>query len=249
MEPLQHIIVTDDDEEIRNLLSKFLANHGYQVSAAENGEQLLMLLNDANNAYKLIILDVMMPGIDGIETCRRIRQHSAIPIIMLTAVTDDTDKILGLEFGADDYLAKPFNPRELLARIKAVLRRSQENPVSAATQAPVAKRNAPPIYEFVGWQLDTATRRLLSPKQLEVPLSGGTYDLLLAFLEHPQRILSRDHLLDVTRNRTAEPFDRSIDVQVSRLRQKLEDDPKDPKILKTVRTGGYLFTAAVKRIV
>lgn len=246
METLQHIIVTDDDEEIRNLLGKFLSKHGYHVTTAESGEQLLLLLDNPSYPYKLVILDVMMPGIDGIEACRHIRQHSTIPIIMLTAVTDDTDKILGLEFGADDYLAKPFNPRELLARIKAVLRRSRETPITPSVQA--AKRHAPPVYDFAGWQLDTATRLLLSPEQMEVPLSGGTYDLLLAFLENPQRVLSRDHLLDVTRNRTAEPFDRSIDVQVSRLRQKLEDDPKEPKILKTVRAGGYLFTPAVKRI-
>jgi two-component system OmpR family response regulator len=246
MESTKHLIITDDDQEIRNLLSEFLTKHGYQVSTADSGEQLLALLSDANQDYDLIILDVMMPGIDGIEACRRVRQQSAIPIIMLTAVSDDTDKILGLEFGADDYLAKPFNPRELLARIKAVLRRSQDIPVAPIAQ--VSKRNRPPVYEFVGWQLDTATRRLVSAEGIEVALSGGAYDLLLAFLEHPQRVLSRDHLLDVTRNRSAEPFDRSIDVQVSRLRQKLEVDAKDPKIIKTVRTGGYLFTAAVKRV-
>lgn len=246
METQKHLVITDDDQEIRTLLSEFLTKHGYQITTANNGEQLLTLLADAKHNYDLIILDVMMPGIDGIETCRQIRQRSSIPIIMLTAVCDDTDKILGLEFGADDYLAKPFNPRELLARIKAILRRSNEAPAVAVEQ--VSKRNRPPVYEFSGWQLDTATRRLLSPDCVEVALSGGAYDLLLAFLEHPQRVLSRDHLLDVTRNRLAEPFDRSIDVQVSRLRQKLEIDAKEPKMIKTVRTGGYLFTASVKRI-
>lgn len=247
METSKHLIITDDDQEIRHLLSEFLSKHGYQVSTAENGDQLLTLLADQASAYDLIILDVMMPGLDGLEVCRRVRQESAIPIIMLTAVSDDTDKILGLEFGADDYIAKPFNPREILARIKAVLRRSHEV-LTTPPDEPATKRNRPPVYKFADWQLDTATRRLLSPENIEVPLSGGAYDLLLAFLEHPQRVLSRDHLLDVTRNRTAEPFDRSIDVQVSRLRQKLEIDAKDPKIIKTVRTGGYLFTAAVKRI-
>lgn len=246
MEINKHIIITDDDQEIRQLLSEFLSKHGYQVNTAENGEQLLLLLEDKTKPCDLIILDVMMPGPDGIEVCRRIRQESNIPIVMLTAVSDDTDKILGLEFGADDYIAKPFNPRELLARIKAVLRRSQETLATPPEQIP--KRNRPPVYEFAGWQLDTAIRRLVSPDAMEVPLSGGAYDLLLAFLEHPQRVLSRDYLLEITRNRTAEPFDRSIDVQVSRLRQKLEVDAKDPKMLKTVRTGGYLFTAAVKRI-
>ena len=245
MEQQKHIIVTDDDQEICNLLSDYLTGHNYQVTVAHDGRQLLALLAEQQN-YDLIILDVMMPGIDGIEICRQIRQQWAIPIIMLTAVSSETDRILGLEFGADDYLAKPFNPRELLARIKAVLRRVQEPSPSQATEAAASAR--PPVFEFVSWRLDTATRRLFSPDNLEVSLSSGTYDLLLAFLERPQQVLSRDRLLDITKNRNAEPFDRSIDVQVSRLRQKLEEDPKEPQLIKTVRTGGYLFTASVKKL-
>lgn len=245
MDEPKHIIITDDDHEICNLLSDYLITHHFQVSIAHDGKQLIQLLAD-NTHYDLIILDVMMPGSDGIEICRQIRQTSNIPIIMLTAVTSEADRILGLEFGADDYLAKPFNPRELLARVKAILRRAQE-PIPV-NDAPKQNQTRPPVFEFLNWRLDTATRRLFSPDNLEVSLSSGTYDLLLAFLERPQQVLSRDRLLEITKNRDAEPFDRSIDVQVSRLRQKLEIDPKDPKIIKTVRTGGYLFTVPVKKL-
>lgn len=213
MEHKKHIVVVDDDKEIRTLLSKFLFNHNYLVSMAQNAKELFQLLKEEEHA-DLIVLDIMMPGLDGLEVCRTIRQTSDIPIIMLTAVSDETDRIIGLELGADDYLTKPFNPRELLARIKAIFRRSQLIP-----SANNHKIGRSPCLKFSGWSLDTATRQLLSPDNIEVPLSGRGYDLLLVFLEHPQRVLSRDQLLEILSNRTAEPFDRSIDVQVSRLRQ------------------------------
>lgn len=241
MEKQKHIVVVDDDNEIRKLLSDFLLKHNYRVSMSHNSDELFHLLKQENNV-DLIVLDIMLPGLDGLETCRQLRQQSNVPIIMLTAVSDDTDKIIGLELGADDYLTKPFNPRELLARIKAVFRRSE---IDRSTDDKVSKRST--CLKFADWTLDTATRRLLSPDNVEVALSGRGYDLLLVFLEHPQRVLSRDQLLDILSNRTAEPFDRSIDVQVSRLRQKLDDDPKDPKIIKTIRTGGYFFTPAVSK--
>jgi two-component system OmpR family response regulator len=243
MENQKHIVVVDDDSEIRSLLSNFLHKHNYLVSMAHNGNELFRLLKEEDNV-DLIILDIMLPGLDGLAICRDLRQRSQIPIIMLTAVSDETDRIIGLELGADDYLTKPFNPRELLARIKAVLRRSQ-NEITVNNTAVTTNRYT--RLKFSGWCLDTATRRLLSPENMEVPLSGRSYDLLLVFLEHPQRVLSRDQLLDILSNRIAESFDRSIDVQVSRLRQKLGDDPKDPKLIKTIRTGGYFFASPVTK--
>ena len=182
----------------------------------------------------------MMPGEDGLALCRRLRAQpgpsGAIPIIMLTAMGEETDRIVGLEMGADDYLPKPFNPRELLARAKAVLRRSTGLPVG--TSAEPASRGL----TFEGWRLDIAKRELWSPDNVLVQLSAGEFDLLVAFVEHPQRVLTRDQLLDLARGRSAMPFDRSIDVQVSRLRRKIEPDPKEPTLIKTVRSGGYIFT-------
>jgi two-component system OmpR family response regulator len=243
------VLVVDDDHELRNLLSNFLGKHGYEVSTAQNGEELLAVL-DEDQAFNLVILDVMMPGMDGIEVCRRVRQFSQIPIIMLTAVNEESDRIISLELGADDYLAKPFNPRELLARMRAILRRASDHDGVHTNGNGQSEGNGASgaAFKFAGWTLDTAIRRLLSPEKVEVALSGGTYDLLIAFLERPQRILSRDQLLDITRHRTCEPFDRTIDVQISRLRQKLEADPKQPQIIKTVRTGGYVFTPEVEKI-
>ena len=246
MDNKNHILVVDDDSEIRNLLNEFLTKHHYKISTAKSGEELLEIYNKPNDIC-LVVLDIMMPGIDGIEACRRLRQQTTTPVIMLTAVGDESDRIIGLELGADDYLVKPFHPRELLARIKAVLRRTYET-IPEQHEEASKKISRSKSFEFLGWVLDTATRRLVSPDGVEVPLSGGTYDLLVAFLERPMRVLNRDQLLDITKNRMAEPFDRSIDVQISRLRQKIEVDPKDPKIIKTVRSGGYLFASEVKKI-
>ena len=238
-----HILVVDDDREIRDLLSRFLAKHGYRVSTAADGRDMRRILGDAR--IDLIVLDLMLPGEDGLTLCRNLRVESGVPVIMLTAMGEETDRIIGLEMGADDYLAKPFNPRELLARIKAVLRRAdgiirRESRVGGEGDGPAA-------YHFAGWRFDADGRELVSPDGVVVPLSGGEFELLAAFVTHPQRVLSRDQLLDLARGREAQPFDRSIDVQVSRLRRKIEPDPKEPTLIKTVRGGGYMFTPAVAR--
>ncbi len=235
-----HLLIVDDDEEIRDLLGKLLKRYGYDVSLACNGEQMFATLQQ--QTIDLIILDVMMPGEDGFALCRQLRADSNVPIIMLTAVGEETDRIVGLEMGADDYLTKPFNPRELVARVKAVLRR-----FDAGGQAleHTTEELDHTVKHFEGWALNTATRRLISPEAVEISLSSGEYDLLEAFITHSRKVLSRDQLLELTRNRMAGPFDRSIDVQVSRLRQKIEENPKQPLLIKTVRGGGYMFTAKV----
>ncbi|MBC7905876.1 MAG: response regulator [Rhodospirillaceae bacterium] len=240
MDTQPHILVVDDDREIRDLLARFLAKHGLRVTTAKDGGEMERALSDW--AIDLVVLDLMMPGEDGLSLTRRLRgQGVAVPIVMLTAMGEDTDRIVGLEMGADDYVAKPFNPRELLARIKAVLRRAQ-GPVPRPAQTGSGNR-----YSFHNWVLDVTTRDLTSPDGVVLTLSAGEFDLLQAFVEHPRRVLSRDQLLDFARGRQAIPFDRSIDIQVSRLRRKLNDDAKDPQMIKTVRGGGYLFTPAVER--
>ncbi|AWJ84232.1 DNA-binding response regulator [Azospirillum sp. TSH58] len=238
MDRTPHLLVVDDDREIRTLLSQFLTRHGFRVTGAKDGVEMMRTLDTAR--VDLIVLDLMMPGEDGLSLCRRLRaapETAQTPVIMLTAMGEETDRIVGLEMGADDYLAKPFSPRELLARVKAVLRRASGPPVAGGA---VGK-----TLGFEGWTLDLAKRELRSPDGVLVQLSAGEYDLLVAFVEHPQRVLTRDQLLDLARGRSAVPFDRSIDVQVSRLRRKIEPDPADPTMIKTVRGGGYLFTPAV----
>lgn len=232
----QHVLIVDDDKEICALLSKFMAQHGYRVSVAHDGRSMMRTLESAR--IGLVVLDVMLPGEDGLSLCRRVRATSTTPIIMLTAVSEETDRILGLEMGADDYLAKPFNPRELLARVRAVLRRAGAPLVHA-----IADQGR--ILQFAGWRLDIAGRQLFSPTGALVPLRAAEFELLLALAERPQRVLSRDQLLDLSRGRAAASFDRSVDVQISRLRRKLKIDPKDPELIKTVRSGGYIFAAAV----
>lgn len=239
------ILIVDDDKELRELLTDLLNKYGYEVESAANGAQMFEKLSMHN--IELIILDIRLPGEDGFSLCQKLRLSSSIPIIMLTANGDETDRIVGLEMGADDYLPKPFNPRELVARIKAVLRRFQEGTLLAK-----AKERSPfsaAILKFSGWRLELASRRLLSPDNLEITLSAGEYTLLLTFLERPRRVLSRDQLLELIHHREATPFDRSIDIQVSRLRQKIEDDPKDPKFIRTVRGGGYVFHPHVEKVV
>lgn len=231
-----HLLIVDDDREICLLLTKFLIRHGYRVTSATDGPTMMKSLEAAR--IDLVVLDLMLPGEDGLSLCRRLRVASTLPIIMLTAVGEETDRIIGLEMGADDYLAKPFNPRELLARIKAVLRRA--GPGRSAV-APTAR-----VLVFDGWRLDTARRQLFTPDDMLLPLRAGEYELLLAFLDHPQRVLSRDQLLDLARGRNASPFDRSVDVQVSRLRRKIEPNPSEPTLIQTVRGGGYIFSAVVE---
>lgn len=231
-----HILVVDDDREIRDLLGRFLTRHGYRITAVGDGKEMWRALEGWN--FDLVVLDLMLPGDDGLTLCRNLRAKSQIPVIMLTVMGDETDRIVGLEMGADDYIAKPFGPRELLARMKAVLRRAQR-PRSATT----GDRRT--VLRFAGWKLDIARRRLESPQGFVADLSAGEFDLLVAFAEHPQRVMNRDQLLDLTHGRAEAPFDRSIDMQVSRLRRKIEADPKEPELIKTVRGGGYVFTASV----
>lgn len=239
MERSAHILVVDDDKEIRDLLARFLVGHGLRVSTAANGREMLGQLDES--AVDLIVLDVMMPGEDGLTLTRNLRaKRSTIPIIMLTAMGEETDRIVGLEMGADDYLPKPFNPRELLARIKAVLRRFEGNKMGVHETALNTE-----MVNFAGWSFDVGARQLFDPQGEEVVLSGGEFELLNVLVAHPGRVLSRDQLLDMARGRDAQPFDRAIDVQVSRLRKKIESDPQAPTLIKTVRGGGYLFTAKV----
>ncbi len=238
-EPTAHILVVDDDREIRDLLARFLAKHGFRVTTAQDGKEMHRALADWG--IDLVVLDLMLPGEDGLSLCRNLRAKSQIPVIMLTMMGEETDRIVGLEMGADDYIAKPFNPRELLARMKAVLRRT--NSVTAA-----GNRFSPASYKtlrFNGWALDLALRRLESPQQLIVELTSGEFETLIALVEHPQRVLSRDQLLDLTHSRVEVPFDRSVDMQISRLRHKIEVDPKKPELIKTVRGGGYVFAGVV----
>jgi two-component system OmpR family response regulator len=233
-----HILIVDDDREIRDLLGRFLAKHGLRVTTAADGREMKRVLDGSR--IDLIVLDLMLPGEDGLTLCRNLRATSRIPIIMLTAMGEETDRIVGLEMGADDYLPKPFNQRELLARIKAVLRRAELAPGVVAAEGGT-------VFEFAGWRLDPGALELHRPDGVMVPLSGGEYELLSAFVSHPGRVLSRDQLLDLARGREAQPFDCSIDVQVSRLRRKIEADPHDPGLIKTVRNGGYIFTPKVRR--
>ena len=234
------ILIIDDDVQICDLLHDFLTNHGFEVVVTANdGKQMQLKL--AKTEFDLIILDIMMPGDDGLTLCKELRKTSNIPIIMLSAIGEETDRIVGLEIGADDYLPKPFNPHELLARIKALLRRT-----NISGEARKEDDNHMKNIRFSGWVLDRNKRRLMTEDGLTIPLSSGEYDLLLTFIEHHGRVLTRDQLLDFTRGREGGPFDRTIDVQVGRLRKKIEDDLRNPKIIITVRGGGYQFTAKVE---
>ena len=235
---MPHILVVDDDREIRDLLAKFLERQRLRVTSARDGKEARRAF--VNGHFQLVVLDLMMPGEDGFEVARWLRTESKVPIIMLTAMADETDRIIGLELGADDYVTKPFNPRELLARIRAVLRRTGET----EDKGPEGSART---YRFSGWVLETARRRLLDPSGVEVPITGGEYELLVALLDRPNRVLTRDMLLDLLRGRQAGPFDRAIDVAVSRLRRKLEDDGRNSQLIKTVRGGGYVLSTPVER--
>jgi two-component system, OmpR family, response regulator len=222
MNTLPHLLIVDDDKEICALLSRFLAQNGYRISVAHDGKAMMRTLEAAR--IGLIVLDLMLPGTDGLSLCRHVRANSRVPVIMLTAKGEETDRIIGLEMGADDYLPKPFNPRELLARIRAVLRRAGDPAVGPGV-------GTARTFEFAGWRLDIVRRQLFSPTN--------------ALVERPQRVLNRDQLLDLSRGRVGNVFDRSVDVQISRLRSKIEPDPKEPQLIKTVRSAGYVFAATV----
>ena len=237
MDAQPHILVVDDDREIRDLLSRFLEKQGMRVSAARDAREARRLW--PMGRYHIVVLDLMMPGESGLDFARWLRSQSNLPNRMLTAMAEETDRIVGLELGADDYVQKPFNPRELLARIRAILRRTNG-------EGPALEADARPI-QFAGWTLEPGRRRLLNPDGAEVPLTGGEYELLAALVERPNRILTRDMLMDLLRGRQAGPFDRAIDVAVSRLRRKLEDDGRNPNLIKTVRGGGYVLSTTVER--
>ncbi len=237
MEAQDHVLVVDDDAEIRSLLGDYLRKNGYRASVAADGKAMWAAL--ARGKVDLIVLDLMMPGEDGLTLCRRLRAESDTPVIMLTARGEETDRIVGLEMGADDYLAKPFNPRELLARIKSVLRRFRSLPRSL--RADDAR-----VIAFAGWRLDVVARHLVSPEGVVSSLSGAEHRLLKTFLSHPNHVLSRDQLMVLSKGREADPSDRSIDIQVSRLRHRLGDDPSNPQIIKTVRGEGYVLAATVE---
>ncbi|MBJ7410783.1 MAG: response regulator [Phenylobacterium sp.] len=233
------IAVVEDDPEIRLLVDGLLTREGFDVATCAGGEELDRLLE--RRRVDLVLLDLMLPGEDGLSICRRLRNAPVqTPVIMVTAKGDDIDRILGLELGADDYVAKPFNPRELVARVRAVLRRTRE---AHSTARPMPRET----YRFGGWTLDAPGRRLTDPQDEDVELTGGEFDLLLAFVTHPQRVLTREQLLDWTRGRDATPFDRTIDVQLSRLRRKLRDDFRAPTVIRTIRGGGYLFALPVAK--
>ena len=236
MEAPDHILIVDDDAEIRSLLGTYLQKNGLRTTAVANGRHMWQAL--AGGQFDLIVLDLMLPGEDGLTLCRKLRAGSEIPVIMLTARGEETDRIVGLEMGADYYLAKPFSARELLARIKVVLRRARSLPQNLRPEEVRHLR-------FADWVLDTAHRHLVSRDGLVVALSGAEYRLLRIFLSHPNRVLTRDQLLDLTQGKEADPLDRAIDVQVSRLRHRLGDDPREPGLIKTVRGQGYVLSAPV----
>ena len=238
MDAQPHLLVVDDEGELRASLHTYLGKHGYRVSTAPNAAAARQAVT--TRAIDLVVLDIMMPGEDGLSLCRFLRETTGVPIILLTAMTEDTDRVIGLEVGADDYVTKPFNPRELLARVKAVLRRTQVPPLQPQ---PLASSTVC----FAGWTLDVQQRTLIGAGGHAVPLSTAEFVLLSAFVHHPYRVLSRTQLLDLTGGRDAAVFDRSIDNQVSRLRKKLEADPKRPTLIKTHWGGGYSFTAEVQR--
>ncbi len=238
MNTVPHILIVDDHREIRDLVSRALSKEGFRISSAADGKEMRRVLADSR--IDLILLDLMLPGDSGLSLCREIRANSNVPIIIVSAKGEEIDRVIGLELGADDYLPKPFGTRELLARIHAVLRRARPegaNPVST----PKAKR-----YAFDRWIFNIEARELIREDGTSVALSTGEFDLLLAMVERPQRVLTRETLLDLARGRSASMFDRSIDTQVSRLRKKLEIDPAEPRIIQTVWGGGYKLAADVR---
>lgn len=240
MQEAPHILVVDDNREIRELLARYLEKNGMRTRTAPDAKTARHELSEW--AIDLMVLDIMMPGEDGLALCRQLRSEGKLPIIFLTAMDEETDRIVGLEMGADDYIAKPFNPRELLARIKAVLRRYHTLPPSE-----MPKNSDVSVTHFGNWIFDSARRHLEDENGVVIPLSTAEFRLLSVFLAHPGIVLSRDRLLDLTQGRDAGPFDRSIDNQISRLRRKIEDDPKDPQIIKTVWGGGYTFAVTVSK--
>ncbi len=234
------VLIVDDDEEIRELLANYLA--GFSIRAQAVGDGVAMRNAMLATRFDAIILDLMLPGEDGLSLCRQLRASTDIPIIILTARGEATDRVVGLELGADDYVMKPFDPRELVARIHTILRRTRDGKKSNDVADGSGDQ-----WRFEGWTINRVARQLITPQRMVVPLSNAEFRLLSVFIERPHRVLSRDQLMDAARGHNATAFDRSIDLLVSRLRQKLEEDPKEPKFLKTIRGEGYLFDAKVVR--
>ena len=232
-----HVLVVDDDAELRALLGKYLEDNGYRVTLAAGGRDMRVACETTRP--DLVVLDLMLPGEDGLALCRELRSRSSLPVIMLTARGEELDRIIGLEMGADDYLAKPCNPRELLARIKSVLRRTRTLPHGGGDATSV---------KFAGWVLDLVKRHLIAPDGAVVALSSTEFRLLSIFVEHPNRVLSRNQLMNLVLGRDSTPFDRSVDVQVSRLRTRLRDEGREPRIIKTVRNEGYVLAGQVERL-
>lgn len=233
-----HLLLVDDERSIREPLAQYLSRNGFRVTSVASAAEARTRL--AGHAIDLIVLDIMMPGEDGLSLCRHIREHGDLPVILLTAKSEETDRIVGLEMGADDYVLKPFSPRELVARIKAIFRRVATGGIRQ--RAPEGAN-----YAFEGWMLKTAERSLVDSEGVSLPLSTAEYNLMLAFATRPNQVLSRDQLLDITQGREANAFDRSIDNQISRLRRKIEPDPKNPSLIKTVWGGGYTLAAEVRK--
>ena len=232
------ILIVDDDAQIRQLVAKLLRENGFRVTPARNAREFREVI--ARGSIDLVILDLMLPGTNGFELCKELRRTSSLPVIMLSARGTETDRVVGLEIGADDYIAKPFGARELVARVNAVLRRSG----AAANYLEIGKGSS---MVFEGWTLDTRRRELQNPAGVVIDLSTGEYDMLLSFLEAPQRVLTRDQLMDVAKNKMANGYDRAIDIQVSRLRRKIDTDEDGQAMIKTVRGSGYMFVPAVQR--
>jgi two-component system OmpR family response regulator len=237
MDPKDSILIVDDDPEIRQLLVDYLARNGFDARPAGSGREMGLVMD--KHAIDLVVLDLMLPDADGLTLCRDLRARSNLPVLMLTARGEEADRIVGIEMGADDYLVKPFSPRELLARIKSILRRTRSLP-------PNLKPDTQRCLVFAGWKLDTATRVLTGTDGVATPLSGAEYRLLRILLDHPNRVLNRDQLVELIHGREAEPYDRAIDVQISRLRQRLKDTGRESGLIKTVRGEGYVLAAAVE---
>ena len=233
----ERILIVDDDEDIRSLLEAYLRKNGFDAQSAADGKGMWEAL--AARPFSLVVLDLMLPGEDGLSLCRQLRAKSPMPVLMLTAKGEAVDRIVGLEMGADDYLPKPFDPRELQARIRSILRRARSLPAETGIATPET-------YRFSGWRLDTRERNLYAPDGIVVALSGAEYRLLLLFLQNPNAVLSRDQLSNFTFGRDADPMDRTIDMQVSRLRERLRDQAREAEIIKTVRGKGYVLAARVE---
>lgn len=236
MQTTPHILFVEDDREISALVARYLRDNDFRVSLAADGKEMQTIIEASR--VDLVILDLMLPGEDGFTLCRRLRDQSGIPIIILTAKHEEIDRVIGLEMGADDYVTKPFSPRELLARVKAILRR-------VGSQSTLAYQPQAKLATFEGWKVDLARRIVENPQEARIAVTDAEFDLLRVFCERPGRVLSRDQLLEMTQGRTAGPFERSIDILVSRLRRKIEPNPQEPEYIRTVRSGGYMFTPEV----